>query len=105
MKLKEINSLLKTLELPVAYRVFQKPQKLPYIIYFTDDEEHRGSDAENLINEKTVIIELYTKNKDIELEEKLDALFKNYAFEKYESYIDSEKMFQIAYHIDFIDKI
>lgn len=33
MTLQEVNSLLKQTRMPVAYGYFNKPQKLPYILY------------------------------------------------------------------------
>jgi len=48
-------------------------------------------------------VELYTVEKDIDLEERLEALFdeRGIHFEKYEAYIDEEAMYQCAYQIEF----
>ena len=47
-------------------------------------------------------IELYTSNKDFELEESLEQILKdnNLTYYKEENYIDSEKLYQIAYEME-----
>lgn len=105
MTLNEISNLLKTLNIPYRYRSFGKAQSTPYIVYYTDSEKLTGSDDKNMVIERNIVIELYTDKKDIQLENKIELLFENYEISKYETYIDDEKLFEIAFHIDFVDKI
>ena len=48
-----------------------------------------------------VQVELYTKHKDLETEEKVEqALSFDFVWSKEEEYIDSEKIYQIIYEIE-----
>lgn len=105
MTSEKIAQLLKTLDIPFRYKVFGETPTPPYIVYYADKESRYGSDDMNLLAEREIIIELYTDKKDLEIESKIDKLFENYSFVKYENYIDSERMFETAYHVTFIDKI
>ena len=104
MELKEFYARLKQLKIPIAYRCFEKKTPLPFGVYFVDYEDVRGADYKNLINDKQIIIELYTANKNITLENKFEDLFSEFEMEKYEAYIESEKMLQVAYHMNLITR-
>ena len=47
-------------------------------------------------------IELYTDEKDHELEKRIEEIFKNYnvSWEKEETYIDSEQMYEVLYQME-----
>ena len=49
-----------------------------------------------------VNIELYTDEKDHELEKRIEEIFKNYnvSWEKEETYIDSEQMYEVLYQME-----
>lgn len=103
MELKEFYARLKQLDIPVAHCCFDKKTTLPFAVYFVDSEDIRGADYVNLISEKQIIVELYTTKKDTALECRFEALFPEFEMEKYEAYIDSEKMLQVAYHMNLIN--
>ena len=105
MKIEELRKKLLTIGVPAMYRRFSSPQQPPYIVYYVNNESQYGSDDMNLLAEREIIIELYTDKKDLEIESRIDKLFENYSFVKYENYIDSERLFETAYHVTFIDKI
>jgi hypothetical protein len=46
-------------------------------------------------------VELYTLKKDLEIETKMDDLFDSHSifFDKVETYISTEKLYQITYYI------
>lgn len=44
MTLQDVNSLLKQTRMPVAYGYFNKPQKLPYILYRVSYSNNFGAD-------------------------------------------------------------
>lgn len=104
MKLVDFRSELKKVGVPVQYRAFKEGEapELPYIIFYLDDTT--GSlEADNKLFWKlqNVSAELYTDEKDVELEEKLEQIFEEneISFDAYESYIDSEQMFEMLYEI------
>lgn len=106
MNLDEIYSKLKTLDVPVAYLKFNKPQKLPFIVYFEAGGDVEGADNFNLYRRKEIKIEIYSAKKDISIEEKVEELFRDTEREKeVDTYLPNEEMFMIAYSFETIQKI
>lgn len=101
MNVKSLNTLLKTLGYPVAYRVFQTPQTLPYIVFFMDDTDNEFADNSVYKQVNTWQVELYTEKKNPSLERSLEAILPPY--NKVEAYIDEERMFQIAYSFQTVE--
>lgn len=107
---KRIESLLKPIGLPVAYRKF-KPYKgkpvppPPYLIYFIERENARGSDDKNFYKKLQVVVELYTATKSPTFEESVENTIQEFEFDKYEEYLDSEGMFFVSWEFDIYEKI
>ena len=71
MTLDEIYSKLKSLNIPVAYLQFQKPQKLPFIAYYESHTVVKGADNYNLFRVTEIKIERYSDKKNPDLERKI----------------------------------
>ena len=102
MKEIEINSLLNTMNIPVAYDHFKADDTIPpFILYRNDDTDTFKADDKTYYKENNYIIDLTTIKKQPDLEEQLETLFdsNNIPYEKFEDYIESEKIFQIRYLI------
>ena len=99
----ELYELLKELKMPVAYHHFIKAKSPPFIVYYRVNSKNFVAD--DTIYTKTNIyrIELYTKqkdvNKEIEIENLLDRNGIIYEVIS-ESYIESEKIYQVIYEIN-----
>lgn len=105
MDLKELNTLLKTTGLPVAYRHFSAPPTLPYLVYLVDGTEHGGADDVVLLQNTLFLVELYSENKDLANEVKVEALLNTLGdYTAYEDYIEEEKLYKITYEIEFYSK-
>lgn len=104
---KDLHDLLKETGLPVAYHHFKNPPALPYIVYLVDAVEARGSDERNEIKRITYLVELYTDKKEPELQASLETLFneRGIEYQVFETYIESEGLFQASYTIRFTTKI
>ena len=98
MNVISMNTLLKSLGIPVAYRVFQTPQSLPYIVFFIDDTDNEFADNSVYKICNSWVVELYTETKNPPLERELEAILP--PWNKVETYIDDEKMYQIAYSFE-----
>jgi len=97
-ELDEIYSLLKSLEIPVAYLKFDTPQKLPFIAYFESGTEIKGADGHNLYREIEITVELYSDRKNIALERKIENLFSDREIQKNaDTYLDEQDMFLTSY--------
>lgn len=102
MTLDQLKNILKTLKLPVAYSHFKKRVSPPYIAYSVTQTTNYFAD--NIVVKKVlnVNIELYTEEKNVELEESLEKILNDnelpYEIEG-ESFIEEENIYQIIYKI------
>lgn len=100
MSIKEMYQVLSNTGYPVAYRVFKTKQTLPFIVFYTDGTDNAFADnsVKQIINSWTV--ELYTDVKDPEAEAAVEAVLP--VWNKSETYIDDEQMFEIIYTFEDI---
>ncbi len=97
MTCEEIYGKLSTLDIPVAYSHFGKPPSVPFVVYITSGGGRYGADYKNMLERRTVRIELYTDKKDETLENSVAALFDMYELDIYESYIENQKLYQVVF--------
>lgn len=106
MELDEIYRKLKSIGIPVSYLKFAKPQKLPFMVYYEAGGNVGGADNYNLYRRKSIKIEIYSTQKDISLERKVEELFRDTELEKaVDTYLPDEEMFMTAYSFETIQKI
>lgn len=102
----EIASMIESIGLPYAYYQFPEGtgQAPPFICFFYSGTDDVYADDVNYQRIVTLNIELYTSEKDFEHEAAIEqALAANgLTYYKEENYIDSEKMYQIAYETEVI---
>lgn len=102
----EIATMVGSIGLPYAYYQFPEGtgQAPPFVVFFYSQTDDVYADNSNYQRIEQLNIELYTKEKDFDTEATLEGVLKNngFTYYKYESYIDSEKMFQIAYEMEVI---
>ena len=99
----ELFELLKQLNIPVAYHHFVEATIPPYIAYYR--LETNNFYADNKVYQKidTYRIELYTLQKDVTLESQLEQLLETMELPYEiiaESYIESEKVYQVIYEVN-----
>lgn len=100
MTLEQLNALLKTAGYPVAYGYFPTEQQLPYILYRVTYSNNFGADNRVYHKIDHIQIELYTKLKDPEAEDRVENALSSLYWDKTEEYIDSERCYQILYEIE-----
>lgn len=109
MTLTELYDVLKATGFPVAYSHFTATPKNPlpkppYITYFVASSP--SFMADNVVYKKIddVQIDLYTAKKDIEAEMKLENVLNEneLPYDSYETYIESEKIYQKIYEVRLI---
>lgn len=91
MTLKELNSLLKQTRMPVGYGYFNKPQSLPYILYRVSYSNNFGADNSVYHPINHIQVELYTKDKDLTAEGKVEQALSSLFWQKSESYIEDQQ--------------
>lgn len=89
-----------TNNIPVAYRFFKEPQKLPFLVYYEERSDNFVADNQIYLKKSVYTVELYTQDKDPGLEALLEAALDGYIWEKTEDYIDTEQMYQITYELE-----
>ena len=102
MTLQEIKAMLQSTGLPVIYRAWpdKEAPPLPFICYLVAYSVNFGADGTTYYPINHLQIELYTKFKDSESEDKIETALSSFYWEKTETYIDSEKCYQILYEIE-----
>lgn len=101
MTLTELSRLLEDMNIPIHYSHTRDKAKAPYIIYYELFTETFKADNKVLSKAKRIQVELYTKEKDEQLELKLETLFddNNLPYDIDYLYIDGENVFQTSYEI------
>lgn len=102
----QMYTLLKQMEIPVAYDHFIQTEDTtavepPFILYRGDDTNNFKADNKVYYKQYSYIVDLVTTKKDIAKEIAIETLFANsdLPWDKAEDYIESEKIFQIRYFI------
>ena len=100
MTLEDFKKLIKTLKIPSAYGVFKKQQTTPYILYYRDSSASVNADDSTYYSAKHIILELYSKDKDITSETAIEKLLtdNDIPYEVDEDYISDEKLRRITYY-------
>ena len=106
MTYKEIATMVSSIGLPYAYYQFPEGtgQALPFVVFFYSEINDLYADETNYQRIAKLNIELYTEEKDFEKEATVEGILQNsgLTYYKEENYIDSEKMWQIAYEMEVI---
>lgn len=102
----EVFEMVESIGLPCAYYQFNDntPQKPPFVVWFFSSDDDFVADNENYTNIEVLNIELYTYNKDFELDAVVEQVLKENGFvwSKESSFIESEKIWQTAYESEVI---
>lgn len=111
MDIKELGDLLKTIQvgsksIEVWYDHFEptptKPNIVPpFILYKVVDTTTLKADDKVHYQNNNYIVDLITKVKSVVLEQQLETLLNNnyLPYDKEETYLDSERIFQVRYFI------
>lgn len=106
MSIDDIVSRLSTItDVPLAYFKFPIATQPPFMVYLIKNEQLSGSDDKNLIRKFTCRIELYTANKDFDLQEKIEKLFDDVEIDVDTVWIDEEKLYLTAFEFTTFDKL
>lgn len=101
MNLEKLYQELKTLGRPVAYDHFSKRTPLPFLIYVDQGKSTFIADGKVWTNKRKIRLEVYSKNKDIDLEDRIESLLDRLEIlweDEPTYYIDDEKTYQHNYY-------
>ncbi len=98
--------MISAVGVPYAYHHFDEGsgQQPPFITFYFDGDNDLKADNVNYQKVRPLTIELYTDNKEFELEEAVESLLSAHdlAYSRTEEYIDSERMYMVAYYTEVI---
>lgn len=105
MTIEALDLELRTLDIPVAYRMFNELTPPPFLVYYFAGNDDLKADDINYAKVSEINIELYTRIKDLEVEAIVENKLKslNLTWDKSEVWIEAEKVYQIAYEISIIE--
>jgi len=97
----DLLTALKTIGLPVSYSFFPAVQVPPFITYQFSSSDDLFADNANAVAANNFQVELYTKTKDLVREKLLEDKLKSLElpYQKLETWISEEKVYQILYEI------
>lgn len=110
MTIQEINTMLGQTGLPKTYYSWPEDDPanpvppLPYLVWYFPDSDNFAADDQVHAHIETLNIELYTAQKDFETEAAVEAILaeNHMVWERQESWIESEKMFEVLYQTEVI---
>lgn len=106
MTIKEVAQMIDETGLPNAYHHFSKKtaKEPPFICFYYPGDNDFKADNINYGRINLLTIELYTDNKDFELEKNVEAVLMQHdmVFAKSEAFISSQKMYMTTYEMEVI---
>lgn len=106
MTREEVYAMIVSIGLPCAYYEFPEDtqQVPPFVVWFFASDTDVKADNSNYCDKEVLAIELYTKIRDFEQEKAVEDVLASYGFcySKEPNYIESEKIWQIAYESEVI---
>lgn len=98
----EIKKILETSGLKVAYRAFKREYvpPLPFICFMETDTDNFFADGKAYLEIRGLRVELYTKMKEKDVEDKVEEALSSFCWNKSETYLDTEQCYQIIYEME-----
>lgn len=102
MTLEELANLLASTGLPVTYLAWPEGSAppLPFLCYLVVSSNNFVADGQVYLSVQRVHVELYTKVKDLDAESKVEDALREIPWQKSETYLNTEKCYQILYEIE-----
>lgn len=102
----EVNTMIASLNVKYAYYQFREGTAVPppFICFFFTADNDFIADNANYHKIRSLQLELYTDQKDFQLEDTIEAVLtqNGLVYSKEESYIDTEKMMMVAWTCDIV---
>lgn len=105
----EFAEIIDGIGLPWCYYQFdltdgEAPPVPPYIVYFYPSSNDMYADGLNYQKINGTMVELYTKTKDFALEDSIEAALTSagLSWSKEENYIESERLYMVAYDLEVL---
>lgn len=102
----EVASMIGSIGLDYAYYQFPEAsgQAPPFVLFYYPEDNDFVADGCNYVKKRRLIIELYTDNKDFTTEAAVEAVLtaNGFVYSRSETYIDSERMYEVIFQTEVI---
>ena len=106
MTYREVKTMVQSIGLPFAYYQFTADTAVapPFICFYFDESDDEPADNMNWAKIRTLYIELYTDEKDFELESTVESVLasNDQFYTRSETYLDSERMMMVSYEMQVV---
>lgn len=106
MTYSEVNGIVAEMGFPYAYYQFNRKtaKAPPFICFYYPNSDDFMADNTNYVDIRPLIVELYTNKKDFTAEKAVEDVLDKYElpYRRVETYIDTEKMYMVAYTTEVI---
>lgn len=106
MTTNEVAAMVAEIGVPYAYYQFPEGtgQETPFICFFYSNDNDVKADNTNYQSIEHLIIELYTDNKDFDLEHRVKSVLTSHGmvYSRDEEWIESERMLEVVFETDVI---
>lgn len=110
MTYKEVADMIQAIGVPFAYDHFEEgtPEHPapdpPFICFYYEGSNDLSADNTNYARIRPLTVELYTDNKDFELEETVENALNTagLVYSRSESYISSERLYMVVYTTEIV---
>ena len=104
MTAENVTKMLEEMKIPFAYHHFaegESPDPL-FLVYLYPGADNFAADGVTYFKVNKLHIELYTDYKDVDLEEKVEAVLIGHGlfYDKSEVWISSEKLYEVLYQME-----
>lgn len=104
MTAENVTKMLEEMKLPFAYHHFAEGESpdAPFLVYLYPGADNFAADGVTYFKVNKLHIELYTDYKDVDLEEKVEAVLIGHGlfYDKSEVWISSEKLYEVLYQME-----
>ena len=106
MTFQEVATMVGEIGLPFSYYEFNDDTAVdpPFICFYYPEDFDLKADGSNYQKIESLIIELYTDNKDFENEAAVESVLRAHglSWSRVETYIDSEKLYMVTFNTSII---
>lgn len=104
MTAENVTKMLEEMKIPFAYHHFAEGESPdpPFLVYLYPGADNFAADGVTYFKVNKLHIELYTDYKNIDLEEKVEAVLIGHGlfYDKSEVWISSEKLYEVLYQME-----
>lgn len=104
MSKEAIEHMISEMQIPFEYHHFTEKNTIdpPFLVYIMDESNNFHADGIVYFRVSKLNIELYSDEKDMDLEKKVETVLEKYqkTWQKTEDYIEKEQLYEVVYEME-----